>query len=143
MKNLLLTLGHNSSAILIEDNKLIWGYETERITGVKSDSRFPQPVLDFVGGVKPDIVYATHWAPTGKLSDMSAKHWRPEVFDGVPVRTLSVNRTHHDTHMYGAMCYAGPEFPLDRSFGIVVDGFGTMGEHLKHGDTIGVCTESE
>lgn len=131
-RNLLLTLGHNSSAILIEDNKVAWGYETERITGVKSDSRFPKPVLDAYLRGKIDSVYVTHWAPSGKLADMAAKYWNPSLFDGIPIRTLSFDRTHHDTHIAGARCYAGEEFfkgaPV---YGLVVDGFGTLGEHFS------------
>ena len=38
-KSLLLTLGHNSSAIFIDDNCVI-GYEEERLTGIKADSQF-------------------------------------------------------------------------------------------------------
>jgi len=143
MKALLLTLGHNSSAILVEDNQVKWGYETERWTQKKSDSTFPQAVLE---GMKVkandiDIVYATHWAPDGKLSSMSAKHWDPSVFDGRPVRSLNpFNVTHHDTHMAAAMLYAGKDFPRKGSIGVVVDGFGTMGEHFSIYD-LGVATE--
>lgn len=131
MKNLLLTLGHNSSAVLIEDNKVVWGYETERVTGVKSDSRFPRAVLDKYLTSKPDAAYVTHWAPDGLLSSMSSKHWDPIYLEDVPIRTLSFDRTHHDTHMAAALCYAGPSFPKDRTYGLVVDGFGTCGEHLS------------
>lgn len=137
MKALLLTLGHNSSAILIENDKIVWGYETERLTGVKSDSRFPMPWIEKLPNTdlrQIDIVYVTHWAPDGQLSSMSRKHWDPAYFDGVPIRTLSVDRTHHDTHMAAADCYAGPAFTKHRkpgTFGFVVDGFGTFGEHLS------------
>ena len=131
MKNLLLTLGHNSSAILVENNEIVWGYETERVTGVKSDSRFPQAVLDHVAKFRPDMVYVTHWAPNGALSSMSSKHWDASQFDGIPIRTLSPDCTHHDTHMAAAMCYAGPSFPRNGSYGLVIDGFGTYGEHLS------------
>lgn len=137
MKFLLLTLGHNSSAIYIEKGKILWGYETERLTGVKSDSRFPMPFVDkylLESGLppcRPDMVYVTHWAPDGLLRSMSAKHWDPSYFDGVPIRTLSASVTHHDTHMSAARCYAGDTFPLDKTYGFVVDGFGTFGEHFS------------
>lgn len=132
MRNLLLTLGHNSSAILIENGKVVWGYETERVTGQKSDSRYPHAVFDYVGGpIKPDMLYVTHWSPDGQLGSMSAKHWDPACFDGVPIRTLSIDRSHHDTHMAAAMAYAGPSFPRHKAFGLVVDGFGTLGEHFS------------
>lgn len=143
MKALLLTLGHNSSAILVEDGKIVWGYETERVTGLKSDSRFPRPVLDKYLTSRPDVAYVTHWAPDGLLASMDAKYWDPSYLEGVPIRTLDVmqNRSHHDTHMAAARCYAGKNFPIDRTYGFVIDGFGTLGEHfsvydLTHGQRL-------
>jgi predicted NodU family carbamoyl transferase len=130
MKSLLLTLGHNSSAIYIQDNKILWGYETERLSGLKSDSRFPMPFINkYIEMDRPDMVYVTHWAPDGNLSSMSQKHWDPSYFDGIPIRTLSTNCTHHDTHMAAAICYANINKP--KTYGLVVDGFGTCGEHFS------------
>lgn len=132
MKNLLLTLGHNSSAIMIEDNQIRWGYETERVTGVKSDSRFPRAVLDKFLTSKPDMAYVTHWSPDGQLSSMGAKYWDPAYLEDVPIRTLSASTTHHDTHIYGAIAFAGQEFvDRPRCYGLVIDGFGTFGEHFS------------
>lgn len=132
MKSLLLTLGHNSSAILIKDGKVVWGYETERLSGHKSDSLFPQIVLDAKNAHKPDIVYATHWAPSGLLKDMSHKHWKPEALENVPIRSLTFDRTHHDTHIAAAAAYAGYEFTTRQNvYGLVIDGFGTLGEHFS------------
>jgi carbamoyltransferase len=132
VKELLLTLGHNSSAILIEDGELKWGYETERHTGLKSDSRNPMEHLPPAMQARPDVIYATHWSPDGNLSSMSKKHWDPYLVDGVPIRTLSVDRTHHDTHIFGAMAYAGEWFCSQaNTYGLVIDGFGTFGEHLS------------
>lgn len=137
MKSLLLTLGHNSSAILIEDGLIRWGYETERVTGVKSDSRFPRPVLDKYLKEPVDMVYVSHWSPDGQLSSMSAKHWDPAYFDSIPIRTLSPDRTHHDAHMAAAVSYAGPNFPRHKAFGLVIDGFGNYGEHFSVYDLSG------
>lgn len=138
MKELLLTLGHNSSAILVEDGRIVCGYENERVTGVKSDSRFPEHAINYmcnqVGLKLNDVarIYATHWAPSGKLSEMGSKYWQPGVFDGLSIRSLSVDQTHHDCHMAAAMCYAGPLFPFGhRTYGFVIDGFGIMGEHFS------------
>ena len=135
MNALLLTLGHNSSAIQIANGHLNWGYETERITGVKSDSRFPDAAIHYVNrtAIKhADMIYVSHWAPDGQLSSMSGKHWHPNAFDGKPIRTLSSDRSHHDAHIYGAICYAGKRFPYGKgTIGVVVDGFGIFGEHLS------------
>lgn len=138
MKELLLTLGHNSSAILVEDGKIVCGYENERVTGVKSDSRFPEHALNFMS-LRGDLrlkdvarVYATHWAPSGKLSSMGAKYWNPSYFEDKSIRSLSADQSHHDCHMSAAMCYAGKWFPYGTgTYGIVIDGFGIMGEHLS------------
>lgn len=135
MKNLLLTLGHNSSAIMVEDDTVLWGYETERLTGLKSDSRFPMPHLlrHRIQADQPDMVYVSHWSPDGNLSSMKSKYWDPSVFEGIPIRTLGVgDRTHHDAHVYGAMAYAGKAFCVrPNTYALVVDGFGIFGEHLS------------
>lgn len=130
MKNLLLTLGHNSSAILIEDGKIQWGFETERMSYKKSDSEFPVLVMDHMN-VKPDMAYITHWAPNGMLSSMSNKHYKPAMLDGVKIVTLSPDMSHHDTHYHAALAYAGPKFPTHKAIALVIDGFGTLGEHLS------------
>lgn len=137
-RELLCTTGHNSSVILIEDGEIRWGYETERLTGVKSDSRWPLEHLERWGQSvgKVDVAYVTHWAPTGQLSSMSAKHYDPAPhLLGVPIVSLSPNledqRTHHDAHAYAALAYAGPEFPRKGAYCLVVDGFGICGEHLS------------
>lgn len=135
MKALLLTLGHNSSAIMVQNKQLLWGYETERVSGTKSDSRFPAQVFEMMSRKScqnVDMVYVSHWSPDGQLSSMSGKHWDPTFFDGKPIRTLSADRSHHDAHIYGAMCYAGKRFPYEKgTYGVVVDGFGIFGEHLS------------
>jgi len=138
MRELLCTTGHNSSVILLEDGQVQWGYETERLTGVKSDSRWPLEHLERWGQSvgKIDIAYITHWAPTGQLSDMSSKHYDPlPHLEGVPIVTLNPDpaeqRTHHDAHAYGALAYAGIQFPRKGAYCLVIDGFGICGEHLS------------
>lgn len=122
---------------MVEDGQILWGYENERVTGVKSDSRFPEQAVAYAAELglptKADMVYVSHWSPDGQLKSMSAKHWQPSYFDGMQIRTHDVDRSHHDAHMACAMAYAGPEFLKlagDRVHGVVVDGFGTMGEHF-------------
>lgn len=138
MRALLLTLGHNSSAALIEGGRLDWAYETERLTGKKSDSSMPTAILKARGMCdKPmktviDTAYVVHWAPDGMLSSMLPKHWDQALFEDVPIRTLSADYTHHDAHIDGAVCYAGRQFPYgEGTIGLVVDGFGIFGEHVS------------
>lgn len=129
MRNILLTLGHNSSAILLEDDRVVWGWETERLTGIKSDSTMP-PILSLLHDVH--VAYVTHWSPDGILNSNSHKHWQPELLNGRYVRTLTPEVSHHDTHMAAAVCYAGRRFPYGKdTVGLVIDGFGSLGEHLS------------
>lgn len=133
MRALLLTLGHNSSAVMVENNQILWGYENERITLRKSDSHFPYEAMTFNpnSSIAPDVVYTTHWSPDGRLSSMAPKYWQPMQMGGLPIRTLSVDRSHHDAHMASALLYAGPGFPRSNTYGLVVDGFGILGEHFS------------
>lgn len=133
MKNLLLTLGHNSSAIMIEGGVVKWGCETERVSGKKSDSLFPNVVLShYMAQEKPDAIYVTHWAPDLLLQTLEPKYWWPYAAVGIPVITHTVDSTHHDSHIHAAMCYAGPAFlKRPKLYGLVIDGFGSMGEHLS------------
>lgn len=117
---------------MVEDDRIVWGYENERVSGVKSDSRFPSGALSFnTDNRPPDIVYATHWSPDGALSSMGDKYWKPETFDGVPIVSLRPDFTHHDAHLASAMSYAGPAFPNHGTIALVVDGFGNFGEHFS------------
>lgn len=144
MRELLLTLGHNSSAILLDDGVVQWGYETERLTKVKSDSRFPLQYLRDAGVDvgKVDMAYVSHWSPDGLLSSMSTKHWDPSNgLEGVRIHTLNPlnGRSHHDVHMAAALRYADShvKFPRKESYGLVVDGFGNLGEHFSVYDLSG------
>lgn len=129
MNEILLTLGHNSSAILIEDGKIAAGYETERLSGIKSDSHFPAEVLKLYPN--PNQVYVSHWDPHGKLENMKAKHWWPSVFNPEHVTSTNQDFTHHDAHAWSALWFAGDAFPRENTVILVVDGFGNCGEHIS------------
>jgi predicted NodU family carbamoyl transferase len=140
MSDLLMTLGHNSSAIVAEENRLVVGYETERITLKKSDSMFPNPVLmrlSDIGRNSFDTAYVTHWAPSGHVDDMAEKYWdraRLQKKVGKIISQEDVGLSHHDTHAYAAIAFAGPMFPShadDATYLAVVDGFGNNAEHIS------------
>lgn len=134
MRALALTLGHNSSAVLIEDGKVLCGYEEERLSGVKSDSAFPRKSINMIDGLYQikdvEFVCVSHWETYGKLNGMSAKHWDPMfVADRCPEATIlshGVHFTHHDAHMEVAKTYS----PLD-GYTIVADGFGNFNEVIS------------
>lgn len=137
--DLLLTLGHNSSAILVKDGEIVCGYEEERLTGVKSDSRFPINAMHECLGPETDApeldeIYVTHWAIDGKLSSMSKKHWDPTQLPAHKrLHTLSQDFTHHDAHAHSATwyAYAKPGLGYDDTMIFVIDGFGNFGEHIS------------
>jgi carbamoyltransferase len=135
MKSLVLTLGHNSSAILIEDGEVINGYEEERLTGIKADSHFP--VLSILEtGKYCDLgaistVSVTHWDTYGEIDNMSEKHWdRSKLTELCPNAVLWSHDsvfTHHDAHMLAANKYSS----MGKDWTIVCDGFGNFNEVLS------------
>jgi len=134
MQSLVLTLGHNSSAILVNDGHIICGYENERLSGIKSDSQFPalaiEEIQKYYGFVNPLSIYVSHWFIDGKLPDNDKKHWDPQYiednFKWAKIYSLNQNLTHHDSHMLSAEVFA-KGFPEEHHT-LVVDGFGTHGE---------------
>lgn len=141
--DLLLTLGHNSSAILVGvrdgQGHIVCGYEEERLTQKKSDSQFPtraiQECLRQRGLTKVNRVYVTHWAIDGHIDSMSAKHWNPALLPDYCnlVTHHSTGMTHHDTHARSAAWYANskPGLKIEDTMVFVIDGFGNMGEHIS------------
>lgn len=134
MDSLILTLGHNSSAILVRDGHIIAGYETERFTLIKSDSAYPAlPIeqLHNIYGIMSDVdVYIGHWFLDGSLPEKSNKYLNYEhllsKFPHCTIHTLSSEFSHHDSHLLSAQVFAGDFAPSYHA--LVMDGFGTMGE---------------
>lgn len=141
--HLLLTLGHNSSAIAVQGNsdagfKIICGYEEERLTKQKSDSRMPvnsiHHCLQVAGTDVVEGIHVSHWAVDGQLNSLSKKHWDPTMLpDHRRLVSLSTEFTHHDCHANTAMWYAFAKPGLTRgnTMVLVVDGFGNFGEHMS------------
>jgi len=115
-KNLLLTFGHNSSAILVEDDKIICGYEEERLSKVKSDSAFPRlaimQCLNYKYCDKLDKIYISYWNDDFGIFDgraLSDKHVDKKFLDtlckhyNAEIVYLTDGFTHHDAHAYGAL----------------------------------------
>jgi len=134
MLSLVLSLGHNSSAILIEDGEVKIGYEEERLSGVKSDSHFPLMAIEKIGEYYnlKDVgtVTATHWDTYGKIDNMAPKYWdRYELTLLCPNAVMwshDDSFTHHDAHMLSANAYSGL-----KGWTIVSDGFGNFNEVLS------------
>jgi predicted NodU family carbamoyl transferase len=137
MDALAISLGHNSSAVLIRDGKIVGGYEEERFTQKKSDSSFPINAiseLDWRFNVQPNVsLCVSHWFPDGEI-EAETKYWSfgkmRELFPECQVMSLSSGFTHHDAHAESAIVFVGDDFVPE--YGIfVVDGFGTAAEHVS------------
>lgn len=135
--NLVLTLGHNASAIAIQDGHIVAGYEEERFSLKKADSNFPIHSINeclnhLPSGAEP-TVFVNHWFLDGKLPAEN-KYWRPNVLNYVVnakeiISLDSLGITHHDGHMHSAEAFVGDDFPDHQAW--VIDGFGTAGECIS------------
>ena len=133
-KSLVLTLGHNASAIAIQDGHILGGYEEERFTKIKSDSAFPiQSInrLKYYFGSDFDDVCVGHWFTAGSI--VNGKYIDMETIKAISTDVYSIDNglSHHDSHMLSTQafgkCY---DFPADHMV-LVADGFGTFGECIS------------
>lgn len=141
MSRLLLSLGHNSSAILIRNGHVVAGYEEERLTKRKSDSSFPRCSIEQLKHLHPQVfknisdVYISHWFIDGKLPEIHDKYFDPLYFQfNMPearVHSVSVDFTHHDAHAWSATSFAGDTFSRNKTLVLVADGFGNFGETMS------------
>ena len=72
MKSLVLTLGHNSSAALVQDGHVLAAYEEERLSEIKSDSAFPYKAIKAIVyryGSHFDNCFVGHWFNAGNLTE--------------------------------------------------------------------------
>lgn len=138
LKQLCITLGHNSSCILLKEGKIICGYENERLSKIKSDSQFPELAIEeclcYAAPAEINKIYISHWSIDSKLESMSIKHFNPFYlsirFPKAQIHSLTKDFTHHDAHFWSAKCFA-KEFKEEDIFTIVADGFGNFGETLS------------
>ena len=146
-KSLLLTLGHNSSAIFINNGEVI-GYEEERLTGIKSESQFPNnaigEIIKNVGINKllGSKIYISHWfdfnntIPNKYISQNDLDNLQHISKDIVYV---SKDFTHHDAHGYSGLSFFNyhmnkRNLHIDNNDSVhilVADGFGNNGEVLS------------
>ena len=135
---LALTLGHNSSAILIQDGEIIAGYEQERFSAKKSDSAFPKDAIKELA-LRYDLpsdttVCVGHWFLDHQLPPVANKYWDPdyirEMFPDGEVLSLDAQFSHHDSHLEAAMVFAGKNF-APSYHALVLDGFGSSGECIS------------
>lgn len=134
---LILTLGHGASAILILDNTIVNGYQLERLTRVKGDSRFPAIAIEKIqqfDSIPEDIpIYISHWEPSGNVDRLNAKHYNPDYikseFPSSEITSSDMAFTHHDGHAFSALAYNA--MARVGSHICVADGFGNAGEVMS------------
>ena len=134
---LALTLGHNSSAVLIQDGEIIAGYEQERFSAKKSDSAFPKDAIKELA-LRYDLpsdttVCVGHWFLDHQLPPAN-KYWDPDyikqMFPDGEILSLDSQFSHHDSHLEAAMVFAGKNF-APSYHALVMDGFGSSGECIS------------
>jgi carbamoyltransferase len=139
-QSLLLTLGHNSSAILLSDGHVLCGYEEERLSGIKSDSSFPELSINKMREefeVSADVdIYISHWGiiPDEFLSKPNRwfnNYYILRHFPKSNVYAVGQNFTHHDAHAWSALAFAGDTVNPNSTAIIVADGFGSYGESIS------------
>lgn len=140
MKSLVLTLGHNSSAALVQDGHVLAAYEEERLSEIKSDSAFPYKAIKAIVyryGSQFDNCFVGHWFNAGNLT--SCKYYDEDfilnyVSDRSEIYSLNSEFSHHDSHKLAAIQFYRANC-IDKlkegDFSIVADGFGTFGECLS------------
>lgn len=149
MKSLLITLGHNSSAIYVPENGgTPIGYEQERLSGIKSDSQFPNDaiseIIKNVGfkelqGCK---IFISHWfdfidnaIPNKYITEMDLNNLK-EISEDITYVTPEF--THHDAHAYAGLSFfnyhankRNINLRKEKINIIVADGFGNDGEVIS------------
>lgn len=143
-KALLVTLGHNASAMLVINQTGIIGYEQERIDGIKSSSHFPSgsilKIIENVGlhSIKGCDVFISHWFDEFDIRNNPNKYITAsdyELLESISSNIYVLHRdfTHHDAHAVSAYeffkFHAERYRPIDRKMHILVcDGFGNQQE---------------
>lgn len=152
MKNyLLITLGHNSSAIFVDNSSFeetgkssIIGYEEERLSRIKADSQFP---VDAINEIKFNVglnrmkgceIRISHWFNlTGaEIPNKYITLQDIKMLEEISTNIELVNKdfTHHDAHAYSAYEFRDyfkkqeGNIPV---YCIVADGFGNNEEVLS------------
>lgn len=137
---LCLSLGHNSSAVLIEHGQAI-GYEEERLSKIKSDSAFPVASIDRIFQVVGDYrraevqtIYISHWFDNFDPYTTENKYYNAAYLtNSFPnaklVSTGLHSMTHHDAHAFSAMgFYSHYREVAEGTIVLVIDGFGNHQE---------------
>lgn len=147
-----ISLGHNASAVLIEDGRVVLGYEEERFTKKKSDSSWPKnAIAEIFKHVPPsrrekNTLYISHWYDDfdfykAEIDPRIQKHFVPEEVSALmndyafKIVTLDEDFTHHHAHAWSAVAFrlSNNKFRTlsEDVLVFVADGFGNNAEVLS------------
>lgn len=118
MRNLLITLGQNSSAILIYGSKAVCGYKESQLSHIPEDSAFPRlAIMKCLDNncEKLDNIYISYWNDNFDIFNPGNtavdKHYDRKFLKmlctiyNCNIKYLSEELTHHDAHAYSALNY--------------------------------------
>lgn len=151
---LLLTLGHNSSAIFFNPvTNYVIGYEQERLSGIKCDSQFPYDAINEIrrhvssDDLHNSKIYISHWFdciedgqflfPNKYYNEFDKQFLTETASDDITYCNNAF--THHDAHAYSALSFFNyhlqKEGKADKLNGdlhtLVFDGFGNNQEVIS------------
>ena len=143
---LLITLGHNSSALFVDSDDKVVGYEQERLSGIKSDSQFP---MDAINEIRKHIspsafndckIRISHWFDSNSVDSTGMlipnKYITKHDIDVLKslssdIKCVDEFFTHHDAHAYSVLGFHNYHSSTRDKYILVADGFGTDGEVLS------------
>lgn len=147
MVDILMTIGHGSSVIAVEDGIILNGYEEERLTRVKGDSRFPINCMEMISrdfeNKKIGAVYVSHWFDNfqfmdeyneriNKYWDYAYMTWFKKHYGCNIVSLEEGVVTHTDCHAYAGLQFFKNHCAWNEDYKdlyvIAADGFGNRQE---------------
>lgn len=145
-KALMVTLGHNSSALYYNGIDKPIGYEEERLNGIKSSSAFPklaiERIIEEIGEdtLNNSTLLISHWFDFFEMSKFPEKYFDHSYVNNLmkkydmEIILLNENFTHHDAHAYSSKAFLNDyvkEHTFEDVHYIVADGFGNNQEVLS------------
>ena len=149
MNYLLITLGHNSSAIFVDNDRadkkpIVIGYEQERFSKLKADSQFPidaiNEIIYNVGikKLKQSKCLVSHWfnLNEGNMPNKYITYSDLMFLKDITAEIKFVDKafTHHDAHMMSAYAFYKYFVKYDTAepvYYLVADGFGNNEEVIS------------
>lgn len=151
MNYLLITLGHNSSAIFVDNDQIdkkpvVIGYEQERFSKLKADSQFPidaiNEIIYNVGlkKLKQSKCLVSHWFNfnEGNMPNKYISYSDMMFLKDLTSQVEFVNNefTHHDAHMMSAYTFYKYSIGKNDNYEtplhcLVIDGFGNNEEVIS------------